>query len=106
MADEPKRKVVASKDFAVVYANAIRFRVGDNDGAVTFLVETDGQDGTLYNLEQVQVIMTPRVMKILHMVLGDGIAALEKLLGAPIQIPASVTENIRRDLTVQTPPKK
>jgi hypothetical protein len=105
MAEPPKRKTVASKDFVTVYANSFRMRLGDNDGSITFLAETDDQEGTLYNLEQVQVIMTPRAFKTLHMILTDFIAQLEKHFG-PIVVAPNLQELLRAGMKVQTPDNK
>jgi hypothetical protein len=104
MPEAPKRKVIPSRDFRSVYANIFRLRLGDNDGAVTFMMETDDGDGVLYNQEQVQVVMTPRGMKTLHLILANALEQLEKIAG-PIQIAPGLVENIQKTMKVQKPEK-
>jgi hypothetical protein len=86
MVDTPKPKVrtIRGRDFRTVFANGMRIRLGDNDTAITFLIETDDENGMMVHEDQVQVMLTPKSLKVLQLVLTHGVGELEKALGAPI----------------------
>ena len=73
------------KDFRIVFANAFRLRVGDNDCSVTFVVETDDPDGQ-YQTDQMQILLTPRSLKLLNFGITKVIEKFETSLG-PIHVP-------------------
>jgi hypothetical protein len=79
----------------------MRFRIGDNDTAMTFLIETDDETGTIVHEDQVQVIVTPKTLKLLHMVLTHGISELERLIG-PIDLGAEKISEIEKSLVDAT----
>jgi hypothetical protein len=99
MPDAPQaiKKTIRSRDFRTVYSNGSRFRIGDNDASMTFLIETDDETGSMIHEDQVQVIMTPRSLKVLHMVITHGLTQLEQLMG-PIDLGAEKIAEIQNAL--------
>jgi hypothetical protein len=97
-------KTVRGRDYRTVFANGVRFRVGDNDAAMTFLIETDDETGTVVHEDQVQVIVTPKTLKVLHMVMTHGISELERLMG-PIDLGAEKISEIEKSLVDGTKKK-
>jgi hypothetical protein len=99
MADvaQQKKKTVRSRDFKTIFSNGIRMRVGDNDAGITFLIETDDENGTLIFEDQVQILMTPKTLKVLQMVLSHSISELERIIG-PITLAPEKQAEIERNL--------
>jgi hypothetical protein len=73
------------KDFRIVFANAFRVRVGDNDCSLTFIVETDDSEGQ-HHSDQVQIVLTPRTLKIINFGVEKALERLEALTGT-IHVP-------------------
>src|ERR1700730_2873162 len=71
-----QKKFSRSRDFRIAFSNAVKMRIGDNDASLTFVVETDDENGSLMQEDQFQVIMTPKSLKILHMSIGYGLSEL------------------------------
>ena len=103
--DQAGRTVIQSKNFRLLFANTFRLRIGDNDTAITFGAETDGPAGTLQVVDEVQVLITPRIIKLLHFLLGSTIAELEKVTG-PIPLPQQILDSVKRTVVQQAKPKK
>ena len=79
-------KTIRSANFRTVFSNAIRMRLGDNDGSITFLIETDDETGAMIHEGQVQLLMTPKSLKILQMIVNHSIGELERVV-RPIEFP-------------------
>ena len=100
---EPPRPVrlIRSKEFRVAYANTFRFRTTVNDVGIAFGYNTELPSELIGGLPQaqqtliqdeVEVVVTPSVLKVLHMAMTDNIEALEVELGAPIPVPQEVVD--------------
>jgi len=87
MPDTPKPpRIVQAKEYRTTFANGMRVRIGDNDGGITFLIEAPDDAGVLFHEDQVQVVMTPKTMKILHITLGYAVSELERMVGGTIPV--------------------
>ena len=91
------KKTIRSRDFRTVFANGLRFRIGDNDAGMTFLIETDDETGNIVHEDQVQVVMTPRSLKVLQVVISHGLIELERLIG-PIDLGAEKNTELEKIL--------
>ena len=91
------KKTVRSRDFRTIYANGIRFRIGDTDAGITFLIETDDETGTMIHEDQVQVVVTPKALKVIQIVISHGLAELERVFG-PIDLGAEKGAEIEKAL--------
>ena len=92
MPDAPKLKTIRSRDFRIVFSNGARLRLGDNDAGITFLIETDDEAGTMVHEDQVQVLMTPRSLKILQLSLNHAMSELERAVGPIALAPEKLAE--------------
>jgi hypothetical protein len=103
--DARGRRVLRSKDYHEVFANAWRIRLGDNDCSVIFCLESTDESGKSVIIDQVQVVMTPKSLKILNILLSAGIASLEKILGT-IPVPKEMEERLKSGFVLhkETPP--
>jgi hypothetical protein len=77
----PPKKFLHSDKFIHIFANSFRIRVGDNDVGLTFSLETDSIGGEIVVVDQAQIIMTPKTLKILSEALSVIIEKLEKEIG-------------------------
>ena len=94
MPDAPKvtRKTARNRDFRIVFANAIRLRLGDNECGITFVMETDDETGNIVLEDQIQVVMTPRSLKILQLTLNHAMTELERAIGPITLAPEKMAE--------------
>jgi hypothetical protein len=83
-----------ASDFRIVFANAFRVRIGDNDCALSFVVETDDLQGQI-QIDQVQVACTPRTLKLMHHAITLGLKRLEAATG-PIELPPDKIEGLEK----------
>ncbi len=74
-----------SKDFRRVYINAFGVRVGDNDVTLTLGMHEGGDPKDM--LEEVAVVMTPRMLKIIVNNLDNALKVLESSFGE-ISVPS------------------
>ncbi len=100
MTDDPKPKLVPvaarlvrSKDFRVAFSNTFRFRTGAADIGIAFGYQTEIPAGPTLESQQniiqdeVEVVLTPMMLKLLQMAISDNIEAFEKATGHPIELP-------------------
>lgn len=107
----PPVRLVRSKDFRVAFSNTFRFRVGAADIGIAFGYQTElpgPSDGPSVNLvsDEVEVVVTPTLLKLLQIAITDNIEAFEAATGKPIDLPQSVLDSLaeqkaqmKRDVT-------
>lgn len=111
MADEPKPapspspkpvRLIRAKDFRVAFSNTFRFRTGAADIGIAFGYQTEvpgpapGSTQTVIQ-DEVEVVLTPVMLKLLHMAIADNIEAIETATGSPIEVPQDVLEGIAEE---------
>jgi hypothetical protein len=106
MADDPKTgtpgllpvRMVRSKDFRVSFSNTFRFRVGAADIGIAFGYQTEipGSlpDGPSQHLiiDEVEVVITPTMLKLLSLAIADNIEAHETATGKTIELPQQLLD--------------
>jgi hypothetical protein len=100
----PQKKFRHSDKFNHIFTNAFRVRVGDNDVGLTFSLETDDIGGEIVVVDQAQMIMTPKTLKVLSKTLSVVIGRLEKEIGE-IEIPQQNLKEIETILSEETEAK-
>jgi hypothetical protein len=122
MADDPKpatatpppTRLVRSKDFRVAFANTFRFRTGAADVGIAFGYQTElpspiagGTDQNLI-IDEVEIVLTPVMLKLLHLAIADNIEVIETSAGKPIDVPQAILDalaeqraKIRQELAAQ-----
>lgn len=97
--DPVAARVMRAKDFRVAFANTFRFRTGTNDIGIAFGYQTE-VPGPIPNSTQnivqdeVEVVLTPVVLKLLQMAIADNIEAFETTTGHPIELPQFLLDAI------------
>ena len=107
MADDPKVstapqsvRLTRSKDFRVAFTNTFRFRTGAADIGVAFGYQTElppgspGAPDQVIIIDEVEVVFTPVMLKLLHLAIGDNIEAIEAATGKPIDLPQGVLDTL------------
>lgn len=89
---EKSKKSERSSFFRLIFANAFRLRVGNNDVGITLAVETDGPDGEAYFVDEAQVLMTPASAKLLAHMLQNAIKVFERENGPILLAPGKLDE--------------
>ena len=85
-------RFMRAKDFRIAFANTFRFRTGINDIGIAFGYQTEVPGpvpNTTQNIiqDEVEVVLTPVVLKLLHLAIADNIEAFETTTGHPIELP-------------------
>lgn len=98
MAEETEKKtpirMLRSKDFRAVYANTFRVRAGTGDIGIAFGYQTEvpSQSGDQSIIQdEIEIVVTPQVLKLLQLAIDDNVSALEKVIG-PIALPPGLVE--------------
>ena len=91
-------RLIRSKDFRVVFSNTFRFRVGQADIGIAFGYQSEipgpgGQEQTILT-DEVEVVLTPMMLKLFQLAISDNIETLETVLGKPIEIPQSILDGL------------
>lgn len=106
MPDEPKLsaptlpvRVMRSKDFRVAFANTFRFRTGQADIGIAFGYQTEipGAPGGLDQsiiIDEVEVVLTPTMLKNFQLAIADNIEAIETVQGKPIELPQNILDGM------------
>jgi hypothetical protein len=97
-----KRIVIQPDDLPSYYANTFRFRFGDNDCSLIFGLEAPDPAGKQCIFDKCDVILTPRVLKILSLTLSHILTEVEKAIGT-IPVP-NETEIRNQKIEIATPP--
>jgi hypothetical protein len=102
MADDPKpteavqkpmARFTRTKDFRVTYANTFRIRLSAYDIGIAFGYQTEIPNDQAILQDEVEVVLTPLIMKVLRLALEDTVEAIEKAIGV-IQLPQEVVEAV------------
>jgi hypothetical protein len=86
-------RLIRSKDFRVVFANTFRVRSSISDIGVAFGYMTELPGDQTIVQDEVEVVFTPAMLKLLKIALDDNIENIEKIIGT-IQLPAEILEAI------------
>ncbi|MGD0023407.1 MAG: hypothetical protein ABSC37_02105 [Xanthobacteraceae bacterium] len=104
MADDPKpvttpktARFIRAKDFRVAFANTFRFRTGAADIGIAFGYQTEVPGPTpdsSQNIiqDEVEVVLTPVMLKLMQMAIADNIEAIETATGSPIELPQTILD--------------
>jgi hypothetical protein len=93
----PAARLMRSKDFRVAFTNTFRFRVGAADIGIAFGYQTelpgptDGSGQTVI-IDEVEVVITPMMLKLLHIIMANNIEAYEAATGKTIELPQHLLE--------------
>jgi hypothetical protein len=111
MADDPKPtptqavRLQRSKDFRVAFSNTFRFRTGIADVGIAFGYQTElppatpgGPDQNIL-MDEVEIVLTPMMLKLLHLAIADNIEAIETTSGKPIEVPQQILDALAEQRT-------
>jgi Protein of unknown function (DUF3467) len=65
----------------IVYANGVFVQLGNNDGHMTFVLDTMEDPQNVRRIKQVRVVATPLLMKALHQQLTSTLDQYEAIMG-------------------------
>jgi hypothetical protein len=95
----PSARLMRSKDFRVAFANTFRLRTGAADIGIAFGYQTE-VPGPTPNIgqniitDEVEVVVTPIMLKLLQIAITDNIEAFETATGKTIELPQAILDSL------------
>jgi hypothetical protein len=93
-------RLIRSKDFRVIFTNNFRIRASTSDIGIAFSYTTELPGDQTIVQDEVELVFTPIMLKVLRLALDDNIEHIEKIIG-PIQLPAEFLEAVAAAKAVQ-----
>ena len=90
---EKPARLLRAPNFRVAYSNTFRIRLGNQDVGIAFGYHTEIPNQTIVQ-DEVEVVLTPQVFKILSLALPEVLGNLEKVCGE-IAVPSETLEMLK-----------
>jgi len=101
----PHRRVIRSKEFRAITADAFAVRGSDHLIQLMLSLETvDFQSNEVAYLEEALLLLTPKSLKVLSIVLTNTLSILEAATG-PVSLPAEKEEELYKNAGLALPKK-